>query len=116
VDFPADLRDCQKCHNPGTYQFPLKTTLGTTVNTQSVTTSGAPTVNNDPADDTKVTPAAATCSACHDSPRVRAHMLRKGASFETLQQNIDSGAVSEKCNTCHGPGKSKDVSRVHRVK
>ena len=36
------------------------------------------------------------------------------ASFATLQQNIVAG-VTERCVNCHGPGRVKDVRRVHEL-
>jgi OmcA/MtrC family decaheme c-type cytochrome len=69
----------------------------------------------DPRDDLKITPTAATCSACHDRAEVRSHMISTGgASFSTQQQNIGV-TVKERCASCHGPGKEKDVRRVHEI-
>ncbi len=121
VRFPGELRDCLKCHidvgGKGTFELPLKTSLGSTTDTRSVYST--PTMNGwvsvDPSDDLKITPTAATCSGCHDKAEVRSHMTRMGASFATLQSAIDSGRVKERCVECHGPGKRKDVRRVHEV-
>ena len=42
-------------------------------------------------------------------------MIRTGgASFATQQQNIGV-TVKERCASCHGPGKEKDVRRVHEI-
>jgi OmcA/MtrC family decaheme c-type cytochrome len=70
----------------------------------------------DPNDDVKITPIAATCSGCHDKAEVRSHMIRTGgASFATTQARITSGAVRERCASCHGPGKDEDVRKAHEI-
>jgi hypothetical protein len=56
---------------------------------------------------------AAVCSACHDSDKNRSHMERNGASFSALQHQITDGTVRERCASCHGRGRAKDVLRVH---
>ena len=111
VRFPGELNRCLTCHLDRTFELPMKSTLGTTTKTNSVINLAGNIVNNDPKDDLKITPTAAVCSACHDDER--RHMEQNGASFATLQQSIDSGAVRERCVNCHGPGKEKDVRKVH---
>jgi OmcA/MtrC family decaheme c-type cytochrome len=118
VRFPGELRDCLKCHidinGKGTFELPVKSSLGSTINTRSVLTT--PSLNGyvdlDPANDLKITPTAAACSACHDKAEVKSHMIGTGgASFSTLQSAING----ERCVECHGPGRTKDVRRVHEV-
>lgn len=132
VRFPKPLRDCTNCHvdtnGKGSFELPLQSTvLGTTVKTQSVYKVAQPQtgvldsgqyrqINVNPNDDVKITPIAATCSGCHDKAEVRSHMIRTGgASFTTTQAKITSGAVRERCASCHGPGKDKDVRRAHEI-
>jgi OmcA/MtrC family decaheme c-type cytochrome len=123
VRFPAKLSNCLNCHTEangkGTFELPLKSgMLGSTVNTGSVyaLAAGATrTIDVNPFNDLKITPTAATCSACHDKAEVKSHMIRTGgASFATLQQNIGV-TVKERCASCHGPGKEKDVRKAHEI-
>jgi OmcA/MtrC family decaheme c-type cytochrome len=125
VRFPAELRkSCLKCHvtdasGRGSFELPLKSTvLGTTIKTQSVyqVAAGATrSIDVNPVNDLKITPTAATCSACHDNSEVRSHMIRTGgASFGTTQDKIGT-TVNERCATCHGRGKEKDVRKVHEL-
>jgi OmcA/MtrC family decaheme c-type cytochrome len=122
VRFPRELRNCVNCHidanGKGTFELPIKATLGTTVNTQSnylVPPGATRSINVNPNDDLRMTPTAATCSACHDNAEVRSHMVRTGgASFATLQANIGTTIV-ERCANCHGPGKDRDVRKVHEI-
>ncbi|MEO8655625.1 MAG: hypothetical protein ABI409_15975 [Ramlibacter sp.] len=123
VRFPATLSNCLNCHvqsdGRGTFELPMaNSALGTTVRTGStyaVPAGSTRTISVNPFDDLKITPTAATCSGCHDKSEVRSHMIREGgASFSTQQQNIGA-TVKERCVTCHGPGKQKDVRRVHEI-
>ena len=124
VRFPAELRkSCLKCHvevnGKGSFELPLKTTvLGTTIKTQStyaVALGALRTIDVDPRNDLKITPTAAACSSCHDNSEVRSHMIKTGgASFGTTQDKIGT-TVKERCASCHGPGKDKDVRKVHEL-
>lgn len=113
VVFPRNLRNCLNCHIDGTFELPLApTVLGTTLATGS--TYGSPKViDTNPANDLKITPTAAVCSACHDDRETRDHMLAGGARFGVLQADLDSGAVRERCVNCHGRGRERDVRKEH---
>lgn len=122
VRFPRELRDCTNCHvdvgGKGSYELPVKATLGTTVNTRSnyLVPKGDATrsISVNPADDLRISPTAASCSACHDKKEVRDHMMKTGgASFGALQSTISSKV--ERCVSCHGPGKDRDVRKVHQI-
>jgi OmcA/MtrC family decaheme c-type cytochrome len=120
VRFPDALRNCALCHTDangkGTFELPLRAAvLGTTVKTQSAYLATPRTIDVDPSNDTKISPTAAVCSSCHDKAEVKMHMSRRGgASFATTQAAIGV-TVREQCASCHGPGKDKDVRRVHEV-
>jgi OmcA/MtrC family decaheme c-type cytochrome len=115
VRFLAELRNCNKCHVNGSYALPISAkALGSTVDTRSVQTTltSLRVVDVDPSNDVKITPTAAVCSGCHDKAEVRTHMIRTGgASFSMY---TGSGVV-EKCVNCHGPGKSRDVKKMHEL-
>jgi len=118
VRFPGELKNCLNCHidrtGLGTYQIPLdENVLGSTINTRS-TLGGS--LDVDPTNDLKITPIASVCSSCHDSSKAISHMKKEGrAGFGVLQSQIDSGAVRERCVSCHGPGRDKDVRRAHSI-
>ena len=115
VRFPAELRNCLNCHVDRAFELPLASNvLGTTIVTRS--TYGPPKiVDGDPSNDLNITPTAAVCSACHDGRGAADHMRRNGGAFAVLQADIDSGLVTERCVNCHGPGRKKDVRRVHEI-
>jgi OmcA/MtrC family decaheme c-type cytochrome len=122
VRFPRELRDCTNCHVQGasgkwTFELPLRAgVLGTTVKTQSSYLTAPRSIDVDPANDLKISPTAAVCSSCHDKREVRSHMIRTGgASFSTIQQAIGV-TVNERCASCHGPGKEKDVRGAHEIR
>ncbi len=118
IRFPASLKNCVNCHidSPlgGSFELPLQAgVLGSTVSTGSVP---GVTVDINPANDRKITPIASVCSSCHDNTWAVRHMVTQGgASFSALPSQIASGAVRERCVQCHGPGRDKDVRRVHSI-
>jgi OmcA/MtrC family decaheme c-type cytochrome len=123
VRFPSTLRNCLNCHvevgGKGSYELPLKAgVLGTTTATGSlykVSPGAWRSIDVNPANDVKTSPTAAACSSCHDKAEARSHMMRRGgASFSTTQSAIGV-TVRERCASCHGPGKDKDVKKVHEV-
>ena len=116
------MKNCLACHvdkHDGTFELPLKSNvLGASFDTASfdmaIKPDGTATIDTDPANDVKITPTAAVCSSCHDKREVITHMIRTGgASFNTTQAAIAKGAVRERCASCHGRGRNKDVRRVH---
>ena len=124
VNFPGELRNCTNCHVQTTggrwsFELPLSSgVLGTTTVTKSnyLNLDGTGrSVDVDPKNDTKISPIAAACSSCHTKKEVREHMIRTGgASFNTAQAQIGV-TVRERCASCHGPGRDKDVRKVHQI-
>lgn len=117
VRFPAELKNCLKCHievnGKGTFELPSTSVLGSTIQTQSVLNVLPGQIDVNPENDLRISPIAATCSACHDDSETRRHMVRMGASFGVVQSVL---ADKEQCLTCHGPGKSRDVRKEHGLK
>jgi OmcA/MtrC family decaheme c-type cytochrome len=90
VIFPGNLSQCQTCHLPNTYGLPLPSGVQPTTLTQAgelLSITG---------------PIAATCSSCHDTQPVAGHI-----ELATTTEGVET------CQVCHGPGKEKDVYRVH---
>jgi len=117
VRFPAELRNCLNCHidnnGKGTFELPLASKLGSTIASASLLSPLPGFVDVNPANDLRISPIAATCSACHDSREVRRHMVSMGASFGVTQSVLEG---KEQCLTCHGPGRKEDVRRAHEIR
>lgn len=117
VKFPGNARNCLTCHvdinGKGTFEITGNTGLGSTINTQSDLTPLGGFVDVNPANNLRISPTAAACSGCHNSSETQRHMVQQGASFGQSQELL---AGKERCATCHGPGKSKDVRKVHEVR
>jgi len=108
VHYPGELNNCLSCHDNETYTLPLTSgVLATTISTGA----SIP----DPGDDTVISPIASVCSSCHDTASAQVHMELNGAHFSTTQADVDSGAVLEQCELCHGEGKTYPVSSKHGI-
>ncbi|MDH3388960.1 MAG: OmcA/MtrC family decaheme c-type cytochrome [Gammaproteobacteria bacterium] len=129
VRFPGILQDCETCHLPGTYVLEDSWEAPTLSGLQSSSVAATPAADatnldpvvygdslNDQADDLRISPTAAACSACHDSAVAQAHMiLPGGAVFDKTQGDVTNMVDGnfETCSICHGPGRSFDVEAVH---
>ncbi len=87
VRYPADPRDCSKCHVGTTYTLPLPDGLVAT---------DAPAFFYSP-----VQPAASACLGCHNGQDAAAH-----ASLMTA-------SLGESCDVCHGEDAAFAVTKVH---
>jgi OmcA/MtrC family decaheme c-type cytochrome len=107
--YPGKLNNCEGCHNPGGY-YPVDATkvLGTTVDANDKTTV---------LDDKVISPNTAVCSTCHVTQLAKDHMTQNGGDFNATKMADGTlvSAGSETCGLCHGPGRSADVGKVHKV-
>ena len=87
VLYPGDRRNCEACHNAGSYDVPLP--------------EGA--LPTQTPDDfvTEWRPDSAACLSCHDSVDAAAHAYVNNAPF------------GEACASCHGEGRDFAVTKVH---
>lgn len=103
VWFPSYLNKCEVCHLPGTWALPyLGTGVGTTIS--------AGTNANDPADNLRISPTAALCSACHDTALVRAHIEYNGGVFNAVQ-DLSPAKLTKSYYYVNGTG-SPSVQRL----
>ena len=87
VLYPGDRRNCEACHNAGTYNLPLP---------EGVLPSQTP-------DDfvAEWAPESASCLSCHDTVDAAAHAYVNIAPF------------GEACASCHGADRDFAVAKVH---
>jgi OmcA/MtrC family decaheme c-type cytochrome len=123
VTYPNEHDACLACHKTGTY-YPnlpagvLASTLVTyngdanesgTITFADIVAARASVPNGL---DTVSTPAAATCSGCHDSDLAIAHMEQNGGAVSKTRGTLDPTAI-ETCVLCHGAGRAEDVKVAH---
>jgi len=87
VLYPGDRRNCQACHNAGTYDVPLPEGALPTQTPDDFVAEWAP--------------ASASCLSCHDSVDASAHAYVNNAPF------------GEACASCHGPDREFSVAKAH---
>jgi hypothetical protein len=87
VEFPGDLRNCESCHEEGTYNIPLP--MGV-LDTETPQDFWSPTQ-----------PVAASCLSCHDGLGAAAHAANNTSDF------------GEACVACHGEDRTFSVEEVH---
>jgi hypothetical protein len=87
VEFVGDLRNCEACHDDGTYQLPLPSGLEAVTTPQALWSP--------------MLPETASCLSCHDSDAAAVHA------------DSNSTDLGEACSACHGVGKTYSVDAVH---
>ncbi len=107
VAYPDPGLNCENCHVGKSYM----SSQGGVASVVSPRSAGA-----DPLAYSVISPMAAACTSCHDSPRAVAHVTQAGnAAFGTRTLGQDR-LVSEVCADCHAPGGFKAVDFVHGLK
>ena len=116
--WPGASLNCNACHVDDSYQR-SPGTLGAVVLKSGATAAGpvvfgGATVVSDPWAWGVISPMAASCTSCHDSPAAQAHVVAAGnASFGTLAQGR---WPQETCADCHAVGLFMGVDRVHGLR
>lgn len=87
VVYPGDLRNCEACHESGTYTLPLPANLEDVITPLDYFSP--------------MGPETAACLSCHDGQAAASHALS------------NSSSIGEACAACHGSGKTYDVQKVH---
>jgi OmcA/MtrC family decaheme c-type cytochrome len=115
VQWPGATLNCNACHVNNSYQNDWGS-LGTVILKYGDTAAGpavfgGATALTDPWTWNVISPMAASCTACHDSPTGQAHVASYGnATFGNLAQNQ---RPQEVCADCHAVGLFMGVDRVH---
>ena len=113
VAWPGVGINCNVCHVNNSYKQD-RSPLGAVVSKPIDTATSK--ANTNPATWMVISPKAAACTACHDSPKAMAHVTSFGnASFGNRTQ-AQSVLTQETCDDCHSSGGFKGVDLVHGQK
>ena len=108
VAWPGVGINCNACHVNDSYKID-QSPLGAVVKKDTGVT--------DPNLWKVISPKAASCTACHDSPAATDHVASfGGAYFGNQTQAQIAGSPRETCNDCHASGGAKSVDLVHGQK
>lgn len=119
VTFPGDPSNCAKCHDGDTYttDLPSNVLMSTDVTTDgfNATEADVEAARDSKPNDTDlvITPIAAACTACHDTPLAEAHMGHNGAGVRVERSTVNAGQTLEACDLCHGTDRLADVEKMH---
>lgn len=130
LDFPGIINNCETCHDAGKYASVPSGALASTYEsinadyaanyglTTATTAMALASYRQPNATDKVTSPFAAACVSCHDSSAAQGHMKTNNARIQTAR-SVFAAAVAtpgegEACVTCHGAGRDKDVTVVHK--
>ncbi|MEJ8835882.1 OmcA/MtrC family decaheme c-type cytochrome [Ramlibacter sp. AN1133] len=106
VAWPGVGINCNVCHVDNSYKLD-KGTVGAVIQKPAGVT--------DPLDWLVISPKAASCTGCHDSPKALGHVTSFGNATFGGKQSA-SLATTETCMDCHASGMFKGVDIVHGQK
>ncbi|MEO8653651.1 MAG: OmcA/MtrC family decaheme c-type cytochrome [Ramlibacter sp.] len=107
VAYPQVGLNCNSCHVDNSYKVD-RGTLGAVVSKPAGVT--------DPMQWLVISPKAASCTACHDSPAAIAHVTSFGNATFSNRTQAQSLQTQETCADCHASGGFKGVDIVHGQK
>lgn len=107
VSWPGVGINCNACHVDNSYKVD-RGTFGAVIS--------KPTGVTDPMQWLVISPKAASCTACHDSPKAIAHVTSFGAASFGNATQATSLVTQEICADCHSSGGFKGVDIVHGQK
>jgi OmcA/MtrC family decaheme c-type cytochrome len=108
VSYPGDLRSCEACHLPNTYNIPLAQGLLPSRENEFACIED-PAMDTDNycnirviVNTTQTWPTTASCTSCHDAPYTAAHAA-----------TMTAPGGQESCTTCHTIGASNGIEIYH---
>jgi OmcA/MtrC family decaheme c-type cytochrome len=104
VAYPQASLNCNACHVNDSYKVD-RSPLGAVVSKPAAVT--------DPMQWKVISPKAATCTSCHDSPTAIGHVTSFGNASYGDRTQAQSLQTQEACTDCHAPGVFKGVDIVH---
>jgi cytochrome c553 len=107
VAYPDATLNCNACHVDNSYQLD-RGTLGAVVSKPASVT--------DPLKWMVISPKAASCTSCHDSPKAIGHVTSFGNASYGNRTQAESMQIQEICADCHAGGGFKGVDIVHGLK
>jgi OmcA/MtrC family decaheme c-type cytochrome len=112
--WPGVGLNCNACHVDNSYQNDRGPLGAVVLDRSALGVPGTPVPITDTWQRFVISPKAASCTACHDSPVAIGHVTSFGnATFGNLAQNA---WPQETCADCHSGGMFMGVDRVHGLK